>query len=173
VNLSPAGQEEARRKLAARKRVVIAIAALALGLLLIQASLWILSARCRSAAAGLDKRIAAIRREGETTENRLKQLSAVAAASNRQDEFQQLLAALYEYTPPGISYSEIAMDEAGHVKLHGQALSMGQPFMLPSALEDKGPLSRVVVKSAGLSKTGGGTITEFKAELTFRQGARK
>lgn len=173
ASLSPAGQEETKRKLVARKRIIISIAALALGLLLIQASLWILSARCRTATAELDRRIALIRREGETTETRLKQLSAVAAASSRQDEFQQLIAAFYEYTPSGVSYSEIAMDESGHVRLHGQALSMGQPFLLPSALEGKGPLSRVVVKSAGLSKTGGGTITEFKAELMIKREAKR
>ena len=147
----------------------MAAAASLAGMLLIQASLWILNMRCRSAVADLDGRIASIRRQGETTESRLKQLSAVAAASNRQDEFQQLLAALYQFTPPGVSYSEIAMDETGIVRLHGQALSMGQPFMLPSALDGKGPLSHVVVKSAGLSKTGGGTIAEFKAELMLKR----
>ncbi len=169
--LSPAGHEEAKRKSIVRKRLITSFAALMLGLLLIQGSLWILSARCRTAAADLDKKIASIQYEGQTTENRLKQISAVAAAQSKQDEFQQLLAALYEFTPQGISYSEIAMDESGQVRLRGQAVSMGQPFMLPSALEGKGPLSRMVVKSAGLSKTAGGTITEFKAELQYKREA--
>jgi len=169
ASLSPRGHEEGRRKRDVRRRLVTAATASVAGMLLIQASLWILNMRCRWAVDDLDRRIEAIRRQGETTESRLKQVSAVAAASNRQDEFQQLLAALYQFTPPGVSYSEIAMDEDGTVKLRGQALSMGQPFMLPSALEGKGPLSHVVVKSAGLSKTGGGTIAEFKAELMLRR----
>jgi len=169
ASLSPRGHEEGRRKRDVKKRLVTAAAASVAGMLLIQASLWILNMRCRSAVADLDRRIASIRRQGETTESRLTQLSAVASASNRQDEFQQLLAALYEFTPPGVSYSEIAMDKDGIVRLRGQALSMGQPFMLPSALDGKGPLSRVVVKSAGLSTTGGGTIAEFKAELILKR----
>lgn len=171
TSLSPAGHEESKRKLAVRKRLVTSILALLLGLLMIQASLWILSTRCRSAIADLDQKIAAIRYEGQTTENRLNQIAAIAAARSRQDEFQQLLAALYEFTPDGISYSEIKMDENGQVHLRGQAVSMGQPFMLPSALEGKGPLSHMVVNSAGLSKTAGGIITEFKGELMFKRGA--
>jgi hypothetical protein len=172
ASLSPAGQKETRRKLAVRKHIITSLAALSLGLLLIQASLWILSSRCRLAAAEFDRKIESIRREGETTENRLKQLSAVADTSRGRDEFQRLFAALYEYTPPGVSYSNVAINDAGQVDLHGQALSMGQPFMLPSALEGKGPLSHVVVKSAGLSKTGGATIAEFRAELMLNREVR-
>ncbi len=41
--------------------------------------------------------------------------------------------------------------------------------VLPSTLEGKGPFSHVVVKSAALSRTSGGAITEFKAELTLRR----
>jgi len=174
ASLSPRGQEEARQRNVVRRRLFIAAAAMVAAMLGIQLSLWILESRCRRAADDLDKKIAAISRQGEATEQRLKQLSAVSATAGRQEEFQHLLAALYEFTPPGISYSDIVMDANGLVKLRGQGQSMGQLLLLPRALEGKGmsPLTRVAVKDTGWSRNSGGMIAEFKAELTYRREAR-
>ena len=173
AQLRPRGQEERRHRRETMRRLGCVVAALLLGLLLAQASLWILGVRCHGAAVDLENRIAGIRREGERTERRVEQLRAVAATRRRRDCFQRLLTALYEHTPAGISYSEVAMDKDNRVRLRGQAGSMGQPFQLPSSLEGKGPLRHVVVRGATSSKKRGDAITEFQAELTLEREERQ
>lgn len=163
------GQEELRRRTLIMRRFAIGAAALFLGLVLIQTAIEIMIYRSEQVGLEFSERISHIQREGETSENRLTQLKAVAAAKERQNDFQDLLETLYEFTPGGISYSEISMNDEGQISVRGQALSMGEPFLLPNALDGRGPLTRVVVRSAQLSTTSRGTITEFKADMSLKR----
>jgi hypothetical protein len=123
--------------------------------------------------AELQRRIAAIATEGDTIGWRLDQLASVRKVRASQSLFQDLVKALLECSPEGVTYSEVDVMPSGAVTIRGQASSAGVPFLLPERLEAQPLLENVVVKDSAQTARSDGLVTDFRLECRLKRRAHR
>ena len=169
-NMLPRALTARRQQKSQYQRLTMAAASFLLALILVFSALKIAIFRYRAVSDGLSQKIAVIKTEGESVGHRIKQLKAIWAAWETSNNFSNVLAGLYKATPPGITYSQVELNEEGEIRLRGQAESLSLPFLAPERLETQPMFEQVLLKDAGQSKRASGSITEFRIDCTLRCG---
>ena len=164
-------QKAARRVL--HRNMAGGIAGIIVAMVLAYVGLKVTTNRYWDAGADLGAKIAQIRKEGDSVGRRIAQLAAIRAVRARQADFQDVLTGLYNATPEGITYSNVDLADSDTLRLRGQAESLSLPFLLPQKLEKQPMFAEVVLRDAGQSKRGGGTVTEFRIDCVLFRGPRQ
>jgi hypothetical protein len=150
------------------RSLAVTAASIVCTLFLVFLALKIAGARYDATSRELAGKIAAIKTEGDAVGRRIEQLKAIRAARVTRSDFYSVLAGLYEATPieplEVVTYSQVQLDEDGGLSLHGQAKSLSWPFLLPERLEKEAAFEEVLLKDAGQSKRGEGSIAEFRID---------
>ena len=169
ANLIPRDLVVRRRRAAVRKVLGVAAVAAVAGLVCLQVALEVATRRWNGRIDEVSAQIASIRKEGEAIGRGIERLRAAREARLTRNDFHDLLAGLYQATPNGVTYSHVALDETGTIRLRGQAESMALPFLLPQELEKHPVFSQVLLKDAGQVKRPSGSVTEFQIEAAIRR----
>lgn len=168
-NLLPRQMVAQSVQLAVRRSVTVAAIAFAIAVVLLFASLRVLIYRYEIALRDLDTKATAIRAEGQQVTVRLKQLGAIRQAQQSRDDFARVLSGLADATPKGVSYNLMELNDAGAIKLQGQADSLSLSFQLPELLAKQTAFTGVLVQDAGQSNKGEGSISEFRLDCRLRR----
>lgn len=169
VNLIPKTILDKRLQCTIRRNIVGGLVILFAALLLAYLANEIAIHRYDSILTGINRKVLAIKTNGEKIGRRIEQLEAIRAARSTRNDLYHLLGALHHATPSGISYSNVELNENRQLRFRGQAKSLALPFLLPQELEKERAFSGVVLKDAGQVKKSGGTITEFRIECTLKE----
>ena len=168
-NLLPRTMVLQRRGRLLYKRTGLAAGFALLGIVLCQLALHVMVVRNRSLSSRTAEKTAVIRKEGESVGYRLEQLRAIGTARATRNDFHDILAALYEATPQGITYNSVVLTAEGRLQLRGQARSLALPFLLPERLETQRMFQHVLLRDAGQVKRRGGTMTEFRIDCSLNR----
>lgn len=164
VDLMP----QSRRNAKVMRRVVVSSlwtgGALVAVLVLVSVGLWLFANRYETHRNQLAEQIQAIEVEGREVSRRIDQLDAMHDAWDRRNLMRDVLAALYEASPPGLEYHQIEVKEDGSCYLRGQAQSVALPFELPERLEAQPIFTDVTLSDAGQARRGAGSVTEFRID---------
>jgi hypothetical protein len=160
-----------RRENARRHRHLAVTAALfVMSLMMVYGALRVASARLAAQERALQPQIGAIRADGEEIGQRLRQIEALRAVRQTRNDLRDVIAGLYAVTPPGVTYSQVELDEHGGLRLRGQAENAALPFELPERLEKYPAFEAVILQDAGQAKRDAGSITEFRIDARLRRG---
>lgn len=151
------------------RRLVITAVSFLLALVLVLTALKITVIRYQKSSIELSGKIALIQKEGRAVGRRIEQLKAIRAAQVTRNDFKSILEGLYEATPNGMTYSHVELNDAGKVRLRGQAKSLSLPFLAPEQLEKQPIFEQVLLNDAGQSKRERGSITEFRIDCEMRR----
>ncbi len=172
-NLLPREIRHRRQRVVVRRRLKLAGLLLLLGCVMLYGAMRIMVLRYQERLKELSGKLEMIRKEGEAVGRRIEQLEAVRAARETRSDFEDILAGLYDHSPPNLTYSSVELDEMGRVRLEGQAESLATAFLLPERLGRSGRFSGVQPGDASRSRRGEGAVAEFRVECRLeRKGAR-
>ena len=169
MTLAQASEAERRRTV---RRYIVAGALLSMvGTCLLFLALECMVYRYRRASELLTQQIAVIANEGKAVGRQLQQLEAARKARATQEDFLDVMSALYVATPEGVTYGQVEMNDAGRIRLRGQAESLSLPFLLPRELDKSEVIGQVIVRGAGQVSRQGSTITEFTVDCILQRRA--
>jgi hypothetical protein len=139
-------------------------------LMLIYVALKIEVYRYQQFQSNLTHKIALIKTEGEEVGRRIDQLKAIQTARITRQDFSDILDGLYTATPQNsITYNQVELTDTGIIHLRGQAESLSLPFVLPEKLEKEHAFEEVLLKDAGQTKRGNGSVTEFRIDCKLKR----
>jgi hypothetical protein len=131
---------------------------------LVAAALQIGAHRWERRLETVDRQVGRIASEGRAVGQRLERLQLVEQARGTRADFGRVLTALHEAADEGLSYRRVELGEDRRLSLRGQADAVSMPFELPARLEAQPGLTGVVLRDAGQTQKGQGSIAEFRLE---------
>jgi len=169
-NLLPNEKVVQQVQRAVYKRFISAAMVFLFSLLVIYSSLKVAIFRYQRFSSQLSNNISLIKTEGEEVGRRIDQLRAIQNARLTSDDFYDVLAGLYNTTPQNaITYSQVELTDQGMILHRGQAESLSQPFALPEKMEKEPVFEEVLLRDAGQSKRGDGSVTEFRIDCKLKR----
>ena len=164
VELMPQARRQAKFMARAVESAVWACGGVVVAMLLVSLALWLLAGRYTQYRDALVDQVGAIEKEGVEVQLQVEQLEAMHATWGRRNLMRDVLTALYDATPEGVTYRQVDVKEDGVCHLRGQAQSMALPFELPELLEKQAIFTDILMVDVGQEKRGAGSVVQFRID---------
>jgi len=168
-NLLPSDMIARQHRRAIRQAGTWASGLFLLATILASVAMRVVVQRYQSRITQLSGKIEAIKKEGEAVGRRIEQLEAIRSSRTSHNDFELIVAGLYDSAPQGLSYSSVELDDRENLRLQGQADSLAVAFLLPQQLQNTGVFKEVQPGDASRSRRGEGAIAEFRVDCRLNR----